>query len=553
MPGDGGGDIPRIAFLGIATIVAPWIFSFALLRVLNPSHVAPLHHRHIGFVFIIPHSVVQAFAVQYTWATSQAFSVYAHAIIMQKPYSPPFVTSGVRKVTRQRGASIGAKAPSLISVIETVEVSGVAAPTPYGNGLVSLPSSVSTICSDRHIRSPSMTSLAPSTSGAQPSKTRMPKERLNRAKRRDVAPLTDTIEDAQDSMDDMPIPKFGPVDLSLKSKHPAVRVDSPLPNQMNDSQDSLGDMTFPNFGRPDLTFKGEQPVPDASLLPNPMEDAQDSMEDLSLPKFGRPDLTLKCKHPAVRDDSLSPAQMNDGQDSLNDLMFPNFGRLYLALNSEHPAGARVQNDRQAASSAADKTIPADVKSAAGITYPADIGTGVEAEADVEQQRMDQLAINSAGDEEVARANDDPIDCHSDEETYASPSLSVLDSAIAHEIDAAPRFCKPSVGVPAATKDLKKEYTALWQHELALATHFAHGRYDQADAKSFASVRKAMARGLQPLSEYGLTVLRIMEDDLAEESKIRREGVATLEAVARFAQDAEQAYGRLVDNISNGLY
>lgn len=76
--------------------------------------------------------------------------------------------------------------------------------------------------------------------------------------------------------------------------------------------------------------------------------------------------------------------------------------------------------RQAASSAADKTIPADVKSAAGITYPADIGTGVEAEADVEQQRMDQLAINSAGDEEVARANDDPIDCHSDEETYASP-------------------------------------------------------------------------------------------------------------------------------------
>lgn len=63
----------------------------------------------------------------------------------------------------------------------------------------------------------------------------------------------------------------------------------------------------------------------------------------------------------------------------------------------------------------------------------------------------------------------------------------------------------------------------------------------------------MARGLQPLSAYGLAVLRTMEDDLAEESKIRREGVATLEAVARFAQDAELTYGRLVHNISNGLY
>lgn len=63
----------------------------------------------------------------------------------------------------------------------------------------------------------------------------------------------------------------------------------------------------------------------------------------------------------------------------------------------------------------------------------------------------------------------------------------------------------------------------------------------------------MASGLQPLSEYGLTVLRTMEDDLGEESKIRREGVATLEAVAQFAQEAELTYARLVRNIITGSY
>lgn len=63
----------------------------------------------------------------------------------------------------------------------------------------------------------------------------------------------------------------------------------------------------------------------------------------------------------------------------------------------------------------------------------------------------------------------------------------------------------------------------------------------------------MTRGLQPLSTYGLTVLRTAEGDLSEESKIRREGVATIEAVARFVQEAESMYGRLVHNIDAGLY
>lgn len=69
MAGDVAGEIPRIAVLGMATFVPPWILSFALPRVLNPSHVAPLHDRRIGFVYSIPNSVVQAFAVQSTWAS----------------------------------------------------------------------------------------------------------------------------------------------------------------------------------------------------------------------------------------------------------------------------------------------------------------------------------------------------------------------------------------------------------------------------------------------------------------------------------------------------
>lgn len=92
-----------------------------------------------------------------------------------------------------------------------------------------------------------------------------------------------------------------------------------------------------------------------------------------------------------------------------------------------------------------------------------------------------------------------------------------------------------------------------QNEIVLAKLFGHGRYDQEDAKTFASVRKAMMKGLQPLSAYGSTVLRTMQDDLAEESKIRREGVATLEAAAKFVQEAESTYAKLVRNINAGLY
>lgn len=87
----------------------------------------------------------------------------------------------------------------------------------------------------------------------------------------------------------------------------------------------------------------------------------------------------------------------------------------------------------------------------------------------------------------------------------------------------------------------------------LARHFGNGRYDQEDAKSFASIRRAMTRGLQPLSTYGSTVLRTMQDDLAEESKIRREGVATLEAATQLVQEAELIYIKLLRNINAGLY
>ncbi|KAF7987124.1 hypothetical protein HWV62_331 [Athelia sp. TMB] len=98
-----------------------------------------------------------------------------------------------------------------------------------------------------------------------------------------------------------------------------------------------------------------------------------------------------------------------------------------------------------------------------------------------------------------------------------------------------------------------EHVALWQTEFVLARDFAHGRHDQDDVKSFTSIRRAMIRGFQPLSPYSLTVLSTVEEDLREESKVRREAVVTLRASAKCIREAEWVYTEFLNNIDRGVY
>ncbi|KZP33939.1 hypothetical protein FIBSPDRAFT_881424 [Athelia psychrophila] len=190
MAGDTAGDIPRIAFLGIMMIVAPWIFPFTLPHVLNPSHVAPLHDHHIGFVFIIPHSGVQAFAVQSTWAS--------------RPGAP------IHNVTAHYVA------------LSSLQIHGISGPF----GVRTCHNEDDNEWYNRYVNDdpgPFVTSRAA--------------WRLSWGKGPEPHFCDrNSGKDAEDTMDDMPFPKFGLVDLLLKGKHPAVRDDSPLPNQMNDLQ-----------------------------------------------------------------------------------------------------------------------------------------------------------------------------------------------------------------------------------------------------------------------------------------------------------------------------
>lgn len=61
------------------------------------------------------------------------------------------------------------------------------------------------------------------------------------------------------------------------------------------------------------------------------------------------------------------------------------------------------------------------------------------------------------------------------------------------------------------------------------------------------------QGFQPLSPYSLTVLGTIEEDLREESKVRREAVATLRASAKCVREAEWVYAEFLKYIDDGLY
>lgn len=116
---------------------------------------------------------------------------------------------------RNGGATVGAKAPGLASRTEMAKVSGVAAPMPCGERHVSMPVSVSIVCSNRHNRSPVLTLLplsyltSPSMSQTQPTKTTKRKPRQRGGKLPEDAPLTNPVEDEQDLLEGLTFPKFG--------------------------------------------------------------------------------------------------------------------------------------------------------------------------------------------------------------------------------------------------------------------------------------------------------------------------------------------------------
>lgn len=97
------------------------------------------------------------------------------------------------------------------------------------------------------------------------------------------------------------------------------------------------------------------------------------------------------------------------------------------------------------------------------------------------------------------------------------------------------------------------YAALWNNEFVLAKDFGNGRHDQEDVRSFASVRKAMTRGLKPLSPYSTTILGTMQDDLKEEAKVRREGAMTLRAAAHHVRQGLQQYVDLLHIMDARVY
>lgn len=62
----------------------------------------------------------------------------------------------------------------------------------------------------------------------------------------------------------------------------------------------------------------------------------------------------------------------------------------------------------------------------------------------------------------------------------------------------------------------------------------------------------MASGLKPLSPYSTIILSTMQDDLKEESKVRREGAITLRAAAQHVRQGLQEYADLLHIIDAGL-
>ncbi|KZP33369.1 hypothetical protein FIBSPDRAFT_943198 [Athelia psychrophila] len=136
---------------------------------------------------------------------------------------------------------------------------------------------------------------------------------------------------------------------------------------------------------------------------------------------------------------------------------------------------------------------------------------------------------------------------------AGGSAVVVGANFGYMIDKPPTvYCPPSRLVPNAEPDWQRAYTALWNHEFVLAKDFGNGRHDQEDGKAFASVRKAMASGLKPLSPYSTIILSTMQDDLKEESKVRREGAITLRAAAQHVRQGLQEYADLLHIIDAGL-
>lgn len=61
----------------------------------------------------------------------------------------------------------------------------------------------------------------------------------------------------------------------------------------------------------------------------------------------------------------------------------------------------------------------------------------------------------------------------------------------------------------------------------------------------------MTRGLKPLSPYSATILSTMQDDLREESKVRREGAMTLRAAAHHVRQGLEEYVDLLRIIDAG--
>ncbi|KAF7971660.1 hypothetical protein HWV62_20626 [Athelia sp. TMB] len=162
--------------------------------------------------------------------------------------------------------------------------------------------------------------------------------------------------------------------------------------------------------------------------------------------------------------------------------------------------------------------------------------------------------NHTADVKASRADNDLTILGPNTHASLSPgnSSQEKDSGV-EKNDAQQRFCRPASMEPSTNANLKRDHVALWQTEFVLARDFAHGRHNQDDVKSFTSIRRAMICGFQPLSPYSLTVLSTIEEDLREESKVRREAVVTLRALAKCIREAECVYTELLNNVDRGLY
>lgn len=62
----------------------------------------------------------------------------------------------------------------------------------------------------------------------------------------------------------------------------------------------------------------------------------------------------------------------------------------------------------------------------------------------------------------------------------------------------------------------------------------------------------MTRGQKPLSPYSTIILGTMQEDLKEESKVRREGAVTLRAAAHHVRLGLQEYADLLNFMDAGL-